>query len=212
MGGTVLFKVGGSLLDWPGLPAAISRLLFGLTSMRVAIVVGGGKVADVVREWDLIYPLSSEQAHWLAIDAMDLTARLLQSILPDSELVADQEQLERTWHNGRVAILLPKAWMEQIEFAPEGLTLPHDWSVTSDSIALRLAAQISATRCVLVKSVAYPSGVNSSEWASEGYIDPYFFDVAGMFPQIQLGWINLRHMEPMQMFVRPITQWGNQSR
>ncbi|WP_459557864.1 hypothetical protein [Lacunimicrobium album] len=203
MAGAVLLKVGGSLLDWPGLPGALGKLLLGLRSRNVAIVVGGGTAADVVRNWDLIFPLTSEQSHWLAIDSMDLTARLLQVLLPGSELVANEEQLKRTWEKGRVAILLPKAWMEIVEFSLSGLTLPHQWDVTSDSIALRLAGEIHASRFVLIKSRSFPFDVPVQEWGMSGFVDPFFFEVAGMFPEIKLGWMNLRDMEPVELFERP---------
>jgi len=203
MAGAVLLKVGGSLLDWPGLRGALGKLLMGLRSRNVAIVVGGGTAADVVRGWDQIYPLSSEQSHWLAIDSMNLTARLMHTLLTGSELVANEEQLKRTWEKGRVAVLLPKAWMELVEFSLSGLTLPHQWDVTSDSIAVRLAGEIKATRCVLIKSRSFPGDVPVHEWGSHGYVDPFFFEAAAMFPEIKLGWMNLRDMEPVSIFERP---------
>ncbi len=206
---TVLLKVGGSLLDWPELPNSLAKLTLGLRSINVAIVVGGGKASDVVRGWDLIYPLSSEQSHWLAIDSMDLTARLMQTLVIGSELVSNEAQLKKTWEKGRIAILLPKSWMEQIEFSLSGLSLPHTWDVTSDSIALRLAGEIGAKRFVLIKSCSFPQEIGIGEWAAEGLVDPHFFEVASMFPGIQLSWLNLRGMEALQIFERPTVPGNN---
>jgi hypothetical protein len=53
-----------------------------------------------------------------------------------------------------------------------GARLPHNWTVTSDAIAHRLAETIAADELVLLKSADPPPG-SLPELAAAGYIDGY---------------------------------------
>jgi aspartokinase-like uncharacterized kinase len=86
MAAPVVIKVGGSLLDWPGLPARLAEVLAGQTR-RVVLIVGGGRAVDWVRDLDRWHGLGEERAHALALRALDLTAHLLAALVPGLEVV-----------------------------------------------------------------------------------------------------------------------------
>ena len=52
--------------------------------------------------------------------------------------------------------------------------LPHHWSVTSDSIAARVAVAAGAEHLVLLKSVTIPEGMDWEEAAERGFVDEWF--------------------------------------
>lgn len=157
--GTVL-KLGGSLLslrDWPGLVAA----LVADQPSPLTIVVGGGEMVDALRRIDAVDPQPAAMMHELAIAAMDVTARLMaQAIgLPLSDRAAA----------GRSVILRAGAWLAVDD---RGSRLPHDWSVTSDSIAATVAAE-QGDSLVLAKRVP-PDGADLERLAASGWVDRYF--------------------------------------
>jgi aspartokinase-like uncharacterized kinase len=174
----VVIKVGGSLLDWPELPRRLDSLL-GLVvpdCRRFALVAGGGAAADVIRSMDRIHGLGEEQAHRLAIRAMDLTAALLASLLPGSLVVSGGDELDAAWRESRVPILAPGRFLETLD--AQGVDpLPASWDVTSDSIAARLARQIGAVRLILLKSVG-SGGISTLEQAARAGLVDSFFPVA----------------------------------
>src|SRR5690349_7408469 len=90
---TRVIKVGGSLLDWPPLPAALRRWLSEQPPGLDILLAGGGKLADVIRRADRDFQLDETFSHWLCIDVMSITARLLAAVLADAPLVADYDEL-----------------------------------------------------------------------------------------------------------------------
>ena len=85
---TIVYKVGGSLFDLPGLPRRIAAVLSQRPETRPLLIAGGGAAADVVRQWDAVHALGEERAHWLALFSMMLGERLLAALLRDSQIVA----------------------------------------------------------------------------------------------------------------------------
>ncbi len=190
----ILCKVGGSLLDWEELPSRLQQFLNQLNS-PVVLLAGGGKCADIVRRWDQLFNLGEEFSHQLAIESMSLTASLLTTIVPKSCLVKNQKQLEAAFINGQIPVLDAAGWLEQLE-ATAPVKLPHTWNITSDSIALWLAAEIGMERLILLKSVNYPVGINLKTASSKGLIDVGFPDLFRKTTENQqrtvIHWHNLR--------------------
>jgi aspartokinase-like uncharacterized kinase len=178
-----VIKVGGSLLEWPELPRRLARFLkecceVGDSSRSpFALIAGGGPVADLIRTLDRIHRLGEERAHRLAIDGLDLNARILASLLPNCAVVNRPEELHPVFDRGQIAILAPRRFLEELDNRRPD-PLPASWDVTSDSIAARIAVGLGASRLVLVKSANLPPGADRAEAARLGLVDTFFPSVA----------------------------------
>ena len=82
-------KVGGSLFDLPDLRQRLQSYLARFDADKVALVPGGGATADAVRAFDRVHRLGEETSHWLAIQALSVNARFLQTILPGATIIVD---------------------------------------------------------------------------------------------------------------------------
>ena len=131
---TCLVKIGGSLLTLPDLPQRLELLLDQLAEFRIMLLIGGGTVADAVRNWDRIHQLDTSAAHWLAIDAMGLTTSLVSQLVDRADVVSSRHAVQWCWTRNRLPILQPGTIVGQ--FAEESSDdLPEGWHVTSDAIA-----------------------------------------------------------------------------
>lgn len=203
----VVYKLGGSLLELEDLDRRLAGLfqatlpLPAQSSTKVAVdrvvLVGGGRAADVVRQWDRRHGLSTEQAHDLALVAMALNARLVHGLLPDSEFasewVTSKIARRRTSARSSLVVLNPPAALASAE-RHSGQRLPRSWNVTSDSIAAFIAMHMQATALVLVKSRPRPRSQNVRSAARRGLVDPHFPRLAPRLPLV--AWVNLRAPRP----------------
>jgi hypothetical protein len=71
--------------------------------------------------------------------------------------------------------------------------LPHGWSVTSDSIAGRVARILGAGELILLKSVTIPEGMDWGQAGREGLVDAFFAEAAEGIPSVRA--INFRKDE-----------------
>lgn len=186
-GGSVVFKIGGSLLDLPDLADRIERLLAQRPAARPLMVIGGGAAADVVRRWDQTHRLGDERAHWLAIDAMALTAALVGSLMPQAVLVEDIPEWSAACLAGGIPVLDARRFLRRI---PQD-ALPFSWDVTSDSIAACAAIHWRASELVLVKSIDPPPGDPRRAVSPIAVVvDEHFGKLAASIPRV--SWMNLR--------------------
>ncbi len=166
----IVVKVGGSLFDSPTLGEALRAFVESLAPAEVLLVPGGGPVADAVRELDRTHGLGEEAAHWLALRALGVTKAFL-------ELVAKRPTPPSPFPLGRgVGVLDPFTFALEDEARPG--SLPHTWSVTTDSIAARVAVVFRAERLVLLKSVDITPGTPWEEAAAFGWVDTHFPQIA----------------------------------
>jgi aspartokinase-like uncharacterized kinase len=188
---SAVVKVGGSLLDWPDLPGRLAEFLAsGLGhSNRLVLIAGGGRMVDAVRDLDRVHRLGDAEAHWLAIDALDLTARVLGRLLPGARVIADDDGVRACWEAGLTPVLAPGLVLRK-PGPGRGAPLPATWDATSDSIAAWIAARLGADRLVLLKSRHLTRGVSRSRAAAEGLVDPLFAAVAR--PLGRVDYRNLR--------------------
>jgi aspartokinase-like uncharacterized kinase len=189
---TIIYKVGGSLLDLPELASRLRAVIEQNSDSRPLLVLGGGRMADVVREWDRIHHLDQESSHWLAVDAMGLNESLLHNLLPESGIVATRQETRSVWDSSGIPILSASEFLRAEEFSSR-IPLLHTWEVTSDSIAAWIALQWPADGLALLKSVPQPDDFNSIvEGASfeTNSVDPCFPRLASNLPSIE--WINFR--------------------
>ena len=167
-------KLGGSLLDWPEL---ISRLRAWLAAQPPAenlLVIGGGKLADAIREADRIHHVGDEVSHWLCIRAMAMHAEMIAALLPEATTITSLRSLRSLEPRPRLLIVDPWPVLRYEDPTVMGdQALPASWDVTSDSIAARFAALAEASQLVLLKS-QLPSGATISDAMSAGYVDGFF--------------------------------------
>jgi aspartokinase-like uncharacterized kinase len=170
-----VIKVGGSLFDWPLLPLALDAWLSGQPSATNVLIAGGGSLVDTIRRASRTFSLDDETAHWLSIDAMGINATFLAGFLPDAELISTYRELRSAVETDscRRIVFDAREFLSKHESKLSGCVLPHNWSVTSDSIAARLAAVLAADELVLLKS-ADPSGETTTALVNAGFVDRYF--------------------------------------
>ena len=187
-------KVGGSLLDWPRLPEVLNDWLLDQSPAFNVLLPGGGSLAAAIRQADRNFSLGDEAAHWLCIDALSLSARIVAAVVPSARLLATHADLMAALAADSSAlsaniVLDPRDFLRNHEQHLPGSPLPHDWNVTSDSIAARLAETLVADELVLLKSCD-PPAPSLAELAQAGYVDSHFasLNLGRLMPQF----VNLR--------------------
>jgi aspartokinase-like uncharacterized kinase len=145
--GITVMKIGGSLSEKPEKLKALCAKLGELAKKHVLIVVpGGGEFADVVRDLDRRFSLSSAAAHRMAILGMDQYGLLL-SDLTLTSLIADSLEDVADAGFGKLIVFLPSKLMLNED------SLENSWDVTSDSIAAYIACRLNASQLLLVTDV-----------------------------------------------------------
>jgi len=143
-----VIKIGGSLAEEPERLRVLCAKL-GEFAKKYAIVVvsGGGRFADVVRDFDQRFSLSSVVSHRMAVLGMDQFGLLLSQIIPNScatYLLSDAKQLSEI---GVVPVFLPSRLMFRED------PLENSWDVTSDSISAYVASRLHVAKVLLVTDV-----------------------------------------------------------
>ncbi len=146
---------------------------------RVVVITGGGEAADLVRRWAGWWKLADEDAHWLAIEAMGFNTRVLAAAaFPEAPLAHTVEQLIGAGE--RLVLAEPVELVRDAE-RTLGVTLPRSWRVTSDSLALLVAAAVRAEELILLK----PRPVSDLAQAiSERVVDEYLAELAARYPSV----------------------------
>ncbi len=185
-------KVGGSLLNWPPLPSILQSWLADQPPAINVLLAGGGAFTNFIRQADRNFTLGEETSHWLCIDTLRVSARLLSSLLPDARLMISYQELLLTTKSASPATIVfdPHEFLINHESHLPGNPLPHNWTVTSDSIAARLAHLLPAHELVLLKSTN-PPDASLASLAAAGYIDSHLPTIAS--DCVPLRCVNLRH-------------------
>lgn len=151
-----VIKLGGSVTHYGSLVKWL-QLVVRWGDGKVIIVPGGGMYADAVRDFQHMRAtlpdghINDQQAHALAIYAMDQMARSLVAMAPQLTLVRNPLEIAESGWQHRGLVWLPSEMALNPALA-SGLALPETWEVTSDSLAAWLAWQLEACHLVLVKS------------------------------------------------------------
>ena len=141
-------KVGGSLAEMPEQLIALCAKLSALArNYGLVMVPGGGRFADVVRDSDERFNLSSGVSHRMAILGMDQFGMLLAQITPNSCATYSLEDARQLAETVAVPIFLPSRLLFRED------PLKNSWDVTSDSIAAYVAGKLQAAKLVLVTDV-----------------------------------------------------------
>lgn len=182
----VVIKLGGSLYDLPELGLRLQAWLTRERLSRFLIVPGGGRTADVVRQWDLDQHLGEESSHWLALRALSMNAWLLAELLPDCHVWSGPFTKLSEESN---LILDAWAFMKKDDGKPGAV--PHCWQATSDTIAARVATVLQARELILLKSVTLSEGMTREEAVAQGIVDPLFAQCA-RDASYSIRFVNLR--------------------
>lgn len=192
----VVFKIGGSLLELDDPGRRIEAVLQLRPSARPVLIVGGGRLVDVVRDWSERFALSEVAAHDIAMRTLDATALLVESLMPDLRSCRSVEEVKAAWQAGCRPVIQPDPWFESLPshaLPPGCSSLPKSWDLTSDSLAACIARQLSADELILCKSVDLPRDSTWKSTAAAGLVDCCFPQFAAGLPGI--GWVNLRELE-----------------
>jgi 5-(aminomethyl)-3-furanmethanol phosphate kinase len=174
-------KVGGSLFDWPQLPERLAAWIAAQSPGRNVLIAGGGSLADAVRQFDARFKIGDEASHWLCVDLLDITARMLHRLILNARLCDSLDDCP----SNDLLVFAPAKFLRECEPRLAGCKLPHSWRVTSDSIAARIAEACHADELVLLKSALPKEGSRSTE-----FVDAHFAQAVSRLPQVRL--VNLR--------------------
>ncbi len=171
------------------------------------LVIGGGELADAVRELDRRTTLDAVTAHWMAIRAMQVHGFVFCQLLSTAEWVTDScHWLERPQPgvHRRLGVVAIEEFLRTQEPHQRGTTLPVGWHVTSDSIAARLAEVVQAEELVLLKSTlpsACPNPLPRMQAVTTRLVDEYFPTAAARLSQIRI--VNLRATDFVEVRLAP---------
>jgi aspartokinase-like uncharacterized kinase len=146
-------------------------------------------LADVIREADARFGLGEEASHWLCVEALGVSARLLSHLLPRSRLAttltAAQQLISLAVPDSPI-VFCPVRFLQEVEPQLDSSPLPHTWNATSDSIAARVATALAADELVLLKSADPPDNLEDGG----DYVDACFRQAAQNLRQLRF--VNLR--------------------
>ncbi|HSD93366.1 MAG TPA: uridylate kinase [Methyloceanibacter sp.] len=166
----IVVKLGGSvirsdaLVPWLDAIAAVTR--------PIVIVPGGGALADEVRACQSQLGFGDRAAHRMALLAMDQLAWAVAGLRPGFAVGTTEAELRAVLGRGEVAVWAP------CDLVAERSDLEASWRLTSDSLALWLAARLGAPRCYLIKSIERRAAqMSAGQLARDGVVDAAFPDM-----------------------------------
>jgi aspartokinase-like uncharacterized kinase len=180
-------KLGGSLLDLPGVWSKLRAWLDALPG-RHLLLIGGGAIVEVIRRMDAVHDLGKERAHWSALRAMEVNARLAAVLLPSAKLESSDVSLTEK----ETPIVNPLSFGAQDALRPD--RLPLTWDVTSDSMAARLARDRGARKLFLLKSCSVGHFQTWEEFAARGIVDKWFPNEAKALSGTEIVLVNFREL------------------
>lgn len=180
-----IIKVGCSLFERRQLPTQLRAWLKTQPPAIHILLAGGGELADSIRTWDQRFDLGEAESHWLCIEALGITAQVLQKMLSEFPLLREYTELQQriaelhTLTQPTAIVFDAGQFLREVEPTALPQPLPHGWQVTTDSIAARLAEVLAVDELVLLKSRPCPEEQSDLELlAAQGYVDEYFPQVA----------------------------------
>lgn len=213
-------KLGGSQMKVAGVADRVRAWCRSEPNAATLMVVGGGPIVNSVRELVRMHAYDDEFLHWLCIDLMGATYRMIAAQLPEWTRVQTDQELMRLVEDihhqdvraNRESPALPRLYQPKpiqavvnvsAYYRPdleEGLPvrLPVSWDTTSDSLAALLAHITHADELVLLKSCAIeplPATENELFWkqqAERGVVDR-------AFPQATVGLKHVRCVDLSQL-------------
>lgn len=144
-----IFKIGGKILEntenLESTIAQLTKLYEENILQRIILIPGGGSYANFIRKVDAELKLGDDLAHWMAIYSMNYNGIELNRKYPELELIEDLKAFQDS--KKIFCVFLPYNYLRKND------NLPHNWEVTSDSIALHIAVQLHLNKCFLIKDI-----------------------------------------------------------
>jgi len=167
-----VIKIGGSLQHAVDLPEFLSGLVEHAAG-RAVIVPGGGEFADQVRQLQTEMNLDDVTAHRMALRAMEQYGTLLLSYNSNLVPARTPEEVIRLSAGRKIPVWFP------YDMVADNPSIPADWDVTSDSLALWFADQMQSRHLIMVKAT-FPATENYSaqSLAQLGFLDKAYVAMA----------------------------------
>ncbi|HEY0196245.1 MAG TPA: delta 1-pyrroline-5-carboxylate synthetase, partial [Methanobacterium sp.] len=128
-----IVKVGGSLF-----PEDAVNLCKALTGKSAMVICGGGKLANLLRQYDKKMDFSATATHKSAILCMDILGMLLSDKVPGADGIYSVSHAQKVLDEDKLPVLIPSQFLFDLD------PLEHSWRVTSDSLSLYIAHQLKA--------------------------------------------------------------------
>ncbi len=135
-----VIKIGGSLF-----PEYIDDLIDTLKDSKedIVLVNGGGQLTNKIREYDSIHHYSADTTHWMAIKCMDIIGNLISDKFDEVVAIDNLDRIDDVIKECKIPLILT---YDLLYYCDE---LPHNWNVTSDSIACWIANKLNAKLLIL---------------------------------------------------------------
>jgi 5-(aminomethyl)-3-furanmethanol phosphate kinase len=157
-------KLGGSHAGSP----MLDRWLAAVAAARgIVLVPGGGPFAETVRTAQRTMGFDDRAAHLMALLGMTQYGLALAALAPSLQVVEDFAGMADALGRELVPVWLPWPMLR------DAADLPASWDVTSDSLALWLAAKIEAGGVLLIKHRSACSD-EPQALAEDGLVDRAF--------------------------------------
>ena len=188
----VVVKLGGSLFDYPKLSEWL-KILSEEGAGKVVIVPGGGPFADQVRDAQKQWKFNDQQAHQMALHAMDQYGLMLAGIaeVQDCRLIParSERKLQDSLTRHQTPVWLPSKWLEH------NTEIPQNWTATSDSISAWLAKELNAEKLIFIKRVEVDESVSPEALGKENIVDGSFADFSR---GLDIGFLKADQQSTMQ--------------
>ena len=192
-----VFKLGGKILeDYKNLEGTISqlkKLYEDNTFQKIIIIPGGGSYANFIRSIDKNLVLGDDLAHWMAIFSMDYNGKELNRKFPDFECIDDFKNIQSA--KRIFCIFLPYNYLRKKD------ELPHNWNVTSDSIAIYLANKLNLDECYLIKDIEGIYNKNNEIIKEISAIQYRELKSSGSLAEFGLNRDNLKKSKPIDSYL-----------
>lgn len=162
----MVLKLGGSHAASPLLRAWLDAA--SAAAGRLVLVPGGGPFADTVRTAQTAMDFDNAAAHDMALLAMAQYGRALIALCPACIAADSHAAILDALAARHVPVWMPAVMLRG---APD---VAESWDVTSDSLALWLAARLGARGVVLVKACAARPDAGISALIADGVLDQAF--------------------------------------
>ena len=169
-------KLGGSLLHRDDLIVRLPQWLrqidrgFG-APVETLFVVGGGPLIEAVRTLDRAGPGDPVATHWMCVDLMETTMRLVGSWFPHWHVVSSIDEFQHGLAHGFATDGPTLVHVCSFYHQETDCDLPRDWRTTSDAIAALLAIQVDADELVLLKSCDVDPTATADQLSADGIVD-----------------------------------------